>query len=118
MCALKQVTNGCIFEKDLVEFLKNLTEEGVKKCILCFDEAVHMSKKHFEAIHMRYSVKITLHSKPGNCLFHYYQNSKVFFPLKKLNISLEVHPSSGVPKLRIATPSGVGTVNIWGRWGR
>ena len=88
MCALKQVTNGCIFKENVVEFLNNLIEEGVKKCILCSDEAVHMSKKHFEAVHMRYSVKITFHFKPGNCLFHYYHNSKVFSALKKLNISL------------------------------
>ena len=93
MCILKQVTNGCIFEEDVVKFLNSLTEEGMKKCVLCSDEAVRVSKKHFEAVHMRYSVKITLHSKPGNCLFHYCYNSKVFFALRKLNISLEVHPS-------------------------
>ena len=86
------MTNGCIFEKDVVEFLNNLTDEGVKKCILCSDEAVHMSKKHFEAIHMRYSVKITLHSKPANCLFHYYHNSKVFFALKKIEYMLRGTP--------------------------
>ena len=93
MCAIKQVTNDCIFEKDVVEFLNNLMEEGVKKCILCLDKAVHMSKKHFKAVQMRYSVKITLHFKPGNSLFHYYHNSKVFWIKKKLNINLEVHPS-------------------------
>ena len=40
MCVLKQVTNGCIFEEDVVEFLNSLTEEGVKSCVLCSDEAV------------------------------------------------------------------------------
>ena len=41
MCAISQMISGCFFEKDVVEFLNRLFEEGVEKCILCSDEAVH-----------------------------------------------------------------------------